>query len=56
MHDRMYAREFLLSHEALANMVGMQRPTVTAIASGLQQKGLIRYRYGRVTVLNSRRP
>lgn len=52
MHDRMYAQEFLLSHEALADMLGMQRPTVSAVASGLQRKGLIRYRYGRVTVLN----
>ena len=52
MHDRMYAHEFLLSHEALADMLGMQRPTVSAVASGLQRNGLIRYHYGRVTVLN----
>jgi CRP-like cAMP-binding protein len=53
IHDLMYAQEFLLSHEALADMLGMQRPTVSAIAARLQRTGLIRYRYGRVTVLNA---
>lgn len=52
MHDRMHTQEFSLSHEVLADMLGMQRPTVSAVASALQRKGLIRYRYGRVTVLN----
>jgi CRP-like cAMP-binding protein len=53
MHDRMHGQEFVLSHEALADMLGMHRPTVSAAASALQREGLIRYRYGRVTVLNA---
>lgn len=49
-HDRMHERDFHLSHEFLAVMLGVQRPTVTTVAGALQQAGLIRYIHGRVTV------
>jgi CRP-like cAMP-binding protein len=51
-HDRMHRREFRLSHEALALMVGAQRPTVSTAARRLQAAGLIRYTHGRVSVLD----
>src|SRR5581483_2116417 len=51
-HDRMHGEDFHLSHEFLAIMLGVQRPTVSAVAASLQQAGLIRYVHGRVTVLN----
>jgi CRP-like cAMP-binding protein len=51
-HDRMLEQDFVLSHEFLAVMLGVQRPTVSVVASTLQQAGLIRYVHGRVTVRN----
>jgi CRP-like cAMP-binding protein len=41
-----------LTHEFLAEMLGVQRTTVTAAALALQRAGLIDYRRGRVTVLD----
>jgi len=49
-HDRMHEQDFALSHEFLAVMLGVQRPTVSVVAETLQQAGLIRYSRGRVTV------
>jgi CRP-like cAMP-binding protein len=49
-HDRMHEQDFNLSHEFLAVMLGVQRPTVSVVAGTLQQAGLIRYSHGRVTV------
>jgi len=50
--DRVHGDEFGLSHEFLAIMLGAQRPTVTVVAGALQKDGLIRYKHGRITVLN----
>ncbi len=49
-HDRMHNQDFNLSHEFLAVMLGVQRPTVSVVAGTLQEAGLIRYTRGRVTV------
>ena len=51
-HDRMHRRDFGLSHEFLAVMLGVARPTVSIVAGGLQDAGLIRYARGRMTVLD----
>jgi CRP-like cAMP-binding protein len=51
-HDRMHGQDFTLSHEFLAVMLGVQRPTVSTVAATLQEAGLIRYTHGRVTVRN----
>jgi len=51
-HDRMHEQDFALSHEFLAVMLGVQRPTVSVVAATLQHAGLIRYTHGRVTVTN----
>jgi CRP-like cAMP-binding protein len=51
-HDRMHEQDFILSHEFLAVMLGVHRPTVSSIAKTLQDAGFIRYEYGRVKVLN----
>ena len=51
-HDRMHEQDFTLSHEFLAVMLGVQRPTVSTVAATLQRAGLIRYTHGRVTVRN----
>jgi CRP-like cAMP-binding protein len=49
-HDRMHEQDFQLSHEFLAIMLGVQRPTVSVVAGALQQAGLISYVHGHVTV------
>ena len=51
-HDRVGTDEFPLTHEFLAQMLGVRRPTVTAAAGILQKAGLISYHRGRVTVLD----
>jgi CRP-like cAMP-binding protein len=53
-HDRMHEQDFRLSHEFLAVMLGVQRPSVSVVAGTLQEAGLIRYVHGRVTVTNRR--
>ena len=51
-HDRVGADEFPLTQEFLAQMLGVRRPTVTAVAGTLQKAGLISYHRGRMTVLD----
>jgi CRP-like cAMP-binding protein len=51
-HDRVGRDEFHLSHEFLAIMLGVRRPSVTVVAGILQEAGLITYRRGRVTIVN----
>jgi CRP-like cAMP-binding protein len=51
-HDRVHLRDFHLSHEFLAVMLGVQRPTVSVVAKSLQDGGLITYSRGNVSVLN----
>jgi CRP-like cAMP-binding protein len=51
-HDRVGIDEFPLTHEFLAQMLGVRRPTVSAVAGTLQKAGLITYHRGRITVLD----
>jgi CRP-like cAMP-binding protein len=51
-HDRVRRDDFELSHEFLAMMLGSSRPTVSVVAGTLQQAGLIRYRHGRMTIVD----
>jgi CRP-like cAMP-binding protein len=50
--DRVRGDTFLLTHEALAEMLGARRQTVTVAAGALQAAGLISYRRGVVRVLD----
>lgn len=45
--------ELLLTQEFLAQMLGVQRASVSMFAGQLQDKDLIRYRRGRVNVMNA---
>jgi CRP-like cAMP-binding protein len=51
-HDRMGEHDFTLSHEFLAIVLGVRRPTVSIVAAALQEAGLIEYTHGRITVVN----
>ena len=51
-HDRIDSDTVGLTQEFLADMLGVQRTTVTAVAGQLQAKGLIRYRRGVVDILD----
>jgi CRP-like cAMP-binding protein len=53
-HDRIRQDEFGLTHEFLAVMLGVRRPTVTLIAAKLQSAGLISYRRGYITIVDRR--
>jgi CRP-like cAMP-binding protein len=54
-HDRVGADEFPLTQEFLAQMLGVRRPTVTAVAGILQKAGLLTYHRGRMTILDRKR-
>lgn len=51
-HDRIDTDTINLTQEFLADMLGVQRTTVTAVAGALQAKGLISYRRGVVDILD----
>jgi CRP-like cAMP-binding protein len=51
-HDRAGGKMVHLTQEALAEMLGVQRTTVTAVTGVLQERGLIRTHRGRVEVLD----
>src|SRR6476469_7532421 len=53
-HDRMHEHDFHLSHEFLAVMLGVQRPTVSIVAATFQRAGIISYRQGLIRVLDRR--
>jgi CRP-like cAMP-binding protein len=50
--DRMQKDEFILTHEFLAEMLGVRRQTVTVIAGKLQAASLITYHRGVIRILN----
>jgi CRP-like cAMP-binding protein len=50
--DRSGGNEIPLTQEYLAEMLGVQRTTVSAVARILQDKGLIRYRRGTIRILD----
>lgn len=48
--DRVATRDLPLTQEFLAELLGVQRTTVSAAAQALQRKGLINYRRGQITI------
>ena len=53
--DRVGKEEFILTHEFLAEMLGVRRQTVTVIAGTLQTAGVITYHRGLIRILNPKR-
>jgi CRP-like cAMP-binding protein len=50
--DRAHSDVFPMTHEFLAEMLGVRRSTVSEVLEPFQEKGLIRYSRGRFTVLD----
>lgn len=48
--DRVPTRDLPVTQEFLAELLGVQRTTVSAAAQALQRKGLIHYRRGQITI------
>lgn len=51
-HDRLESDEFTLTHEFMANMLGIRRASVSEVAKQLQEEGLIDYNRGQFRILN----
>lgn len=50
--DRLRTNELVMTQELIANMLGVRREGVTDAAGKLQKLGVIRYRRGKITVLD----
>jgi CRP-like cAMP-binding protein len=53
--DRLASNDVLMTHELIANMLGVRREGVTEAAGKLQAMGLIEYSRGRIRVLDRAR-
>jgi CRP-like cAMP-binding protein len=51
-HDRLGRDEFSLTHEFMANMLGVRRSGVSEVANELQRMGFISYQHGHVRLLD----
>lgn len=51
-HDRAHGDHFFLTHQFLADMLGVQRSAVTIAAGALQKKKIIHYARGEIAVLS----
>jgi CRP-like cAMP-binding protein len=50
--DRLSSNELSMTHELIANMLGVRREGVTEAAGKLQKIGVLHYARGRITVLD----
>jgi CRP-like cAMP-binding protein len=53
-HDRIGVDEFPLTHEFLAMMLGVRRPTVTLVMADLNRAGILSHARGRMRIIDRR--
>jgi CRP-like cAMP-binding protein len=51
-HDLLQTNKLIMTHDLIANMLGVRREGVSIAAGNLQKKGLIKYVRGTITMLN----
>lgn len=51
-HDQLQADELIMTHDLIANMLGVRREGVSIAAGHLQESGLIKYARGTITILD----
>ena len=51
-HDQLQTDKLVMTHDLIANMLGVRREGVSIAAANLQKKGLIKYVRGTITVLD----
>ena len=51
-HDLLHSNKLVMTHELIANMLGVRREGVSIAAGHLQDKGLIKYSRGTITMLD----
>jgi CRP-like cAMP-binding protein len=51
-HDQLQTDRLVMTHELIANMLGVRREGVSLAAHRLQEKGLIEYVRGTITILD----
>ncbi|MBI5918089.1 MAG: Crp/Fnr family transcriptional regulator [Nitrosomonadales bacterium] len=52
VHDKSLTDDFILTHDAIAHMLGVRREGVTASAGKLREDGLIDYKRGHIKVVD----
>ncbi len=55
-HDQLQTDKLVMTHELIANMLGVRREGVSIAAHHLQEKGLIEYVRGTITILDRQGP
>jgi CRP-like cAMP-binding protein len=53
-HDSAGSESFVITHEVIALMLGVQRASVSIAAATLQRLGIVEYRHGRLSILDRR--
>jgi len=51
-HDQLQSNKLVMTHDLIANMLGVRREGVSIAAGHLQRKGLIKYVRGTITMLD----
>jgi len=53
-HDLLQTNKLIMTHDLIANMLGVRREGVSIAAGNLQRKGVIKYVRGTITILDRR--
>jgi CRP-like cAMP-binding protein len=54
-YDRLHSDKLVMTHNLIANMLGVRREGITIAAKQLQERGVISYVRGTITLLDRQR-